>query len=199
MYLSKVLLKGEQFRNPYEIHRALWAAFPKNPEQTRDFLFRVEQHSTRRVQILMQSKRKPEIDTASQQLLISKEINLSLIQKSQLRFLLVANPVKTIIDQQGRLNRKGEAKKCRVPLIKEEDQITWLKRKLDGSALINQVEVEKQLPLHFRKNNRQGKIQQYSFKGVLTVADATALNELMQSGIGPAKAFGCGLISFARG
>lgn len=42
-----------------------------------------------------------------------------------------------------------------------------------------------------------GKIQPYIFKGIMQMTDASALNELMQHGIGPAKAFGCGLLSLA--
>jgi CRISPR system Cascade subunit CasE len=36
------------------------------------------------------------------------------------------------------------------------------------------------------------------FDGILTVTDAEALIQEMMQGIGPAKAFGCGLLSIAR-
>ena len=198
MYLSRLLLTGERLRNPYEIHRCLWSAFPDAPDQSRDFLFRTEQRSTRQVQVLIQSQRQPSVETTTLQLLASKSVDLNLVDGNQLRFLLIANPVKAIADGQGRLDKKGEIKKCRVPLIREEEQIAWMKRKLDGVSLINTVEIEKQLPLHFRKGRKAGKIQPYAFKGVLQVTDATALNDLILQGIGPAKAFGCGLLSLAR-
>lgn len=198
MYLSRLLIAGEHLRNPYEIHRSLWSAFHDAPDQTRDFLFRVEQCSTRQVQVLMQSQRQPEVKVAILRLIASKYLELNLAEGSQLQFLLIANPVKTIADEQGRLDSNGEVKKCRVPLIKEEEQIAWLKRKLDGAALVNMIEVEKQLPLYFRKGSKPGKIQPYAFKGVLQVTDASTLKDLMQQGIGPAKAFGCGLLSLAR-
>ena len=51
MYLSRLLLTGEQLHNPYEIHRTLWLAFPDAVEQSRDFLFRVEQRTSRQVQV----------------------------------------------------------------------------------------------------------------------------------------------------
>lgn len=198
MYLSKVLLTGEQFRNPYQIHKALWESFVNTSEQTRDFLFRVEQRSTRQTQILMQSQRPPENEAKSLRLLASKCFDLKFSEGSQLRFLLAANPIKTIADEQGRTNNKGVVKKCRVPLIKEEEQITWLKRKLEKAALIKTVEIEKQLPLHFRKGGRPGKIQRYTFTGEMEVTDADSLIKLVELGVGPAKAFGCGLVSLAR-
>lgn len=198
MYLSRLLLTGEQLHNPYEIHRTLWLAFPDAAEQSRDFLFRVEQRSSRQVQVLVQSQRQPVANIENARLLASKALELNLLEGSQLRFMLMANPVKTIADEQGRLDSKGEVKKCRVPLIKEEEQIAWLKRKLEGVALVNMVEIEKQLPLHFRKGSKPGKIQPYTFQGVLQVADAQGLQDLLQQGIGHAKAFGCGLLSLAR-
>jgi len=198
MYLSRLLLTGEQLHNPYEIHRTLWLAFPDAAEQSRDFLFRVEQRTSRQVQVLVQSQRQPTANVENARLLASKALELNLLEGSQLRFMLMANPVKTIADEQGRLDSKGEVKKCRVPLIKEEEQIAWLKRKLEGAALVNIVEIEKQLPLHFRKGSKPGKIQPYAFKGVLQVVDAQALRDLLQQGICHAKAFGCGLLSLAR-
>ncbi len=198
MYLSRLLLTGEQLHNPYEIHRTLWLAFPDAVEQSRDFLFRVEQRTSRQVQVLVQSQRQPVANIGNARLLASKPLELNLLEGSQLRFMLMANPVKTIADEQGRLDSKGVVKKCRVPLIKEEEQIAWLKRKLEGVASVNLVEIEKQLPLYFRKGNKSGKIQPYAFKGVLQVVDAQALHGILQQGIGHAKAFGCGLLSLAR-
>jgi len=37
------------------------------------------------------------------------------------------------------------------------------------------------------------------YQGVLRVADADLLRETVSKGIGPAKVFGCGLLSLARG
>jgi len=198
MYLSRLLLSGEHLLNPYEIHRSLWTAFPDVPDQNRDFLFRVEQRSSREVRILMQSQRRPKLETDNLRLLASKTFELNLIDGLQLRFLLIANPVKTITDEQGRTNRIGEVKKCRVPLIQEEEQVAWLKRKLDSVALIHRIEVEKQIPLHFRRHGKLGKIQPYVFKGGLQVENGAELGGLIQNGIGPAKAFGCGLLSLAK-
>jgi len=198
MYLSRILLTGDHLHNPYEIHRALWQAFPCDPDQARDFLFRVEKRETCEVQVLLQSQRMPEDREKNIRLLATKAFDSSLPEGVYLRFLLIANPVKTITDEQGRLNAKGEVKKCRVPLIKEDEQIEWLKRKLDEAALANDLEIEKQAPVYFRKSHRRGKIQPFAFKGLLQVQDSKLFEDLIQQGIGPAKAFGCGLLSLAR-
>jgi len=200
MYLSKIMISGAACRNPYEIHRALWKLFPENAEADRDFLFRVVETDRTHAGILMQSRREPETSSSAVRILSCKEYPLLLNNGQRLRFLLVANPVKTINDEMGRKNSEGELKKCRVPLIREEEQRAWIERKLQNAASIETLVLDPVFPLRFRKGkeDRAGKIQPVSFKGVLKVEESDALLELISCGIGPAKAFGCGLLSLAR-
>jgi len=46
--------------------------------------------------------------------------------------------------------------------------------------------------------NMAGKIQPVRFQGILQVVNPGALQETTIKGIGPAKSFGCGLLSLAR-
>ena len=73
-------------------------------------------------------------------------------------------------------------------------------RKLYGIAEIEMVEIEKRMPLNFYKagERRIGKIQPVCFQGVLVVSFSEELKDLIKSGIGPGKAFGCGMLSLAR-
>lgn len=202
MFLSKVMISGAACRNPYEIHRALWGLFPEHADAERDFLFRVERSGQQSAEVLMQSLREPTVMAGREaRLLVCKPYPLPLKAGQRLRFMLLANPVKTINDEAGRLNAEGEIKKCRVPLISDEDRQSWLVRKLSGLAEIDTVVVEKRPPLNFRKarEKRVGKIQPVSFQGLLSVVDPEELKNTILSGIGPAKAFGCGLLSLARG
>jgi CRISPR system Cascade subunit CasE len=200
MYLSKIMITGAACRNPYEIHCVLWNLFPEAKEAERDFLFRVGQLDQNQAEILMQSARKPETSSTSARILACREFPLSMQAGQRLRFLLVANPVKTIIDEGGRKNIKGEPKKCRVPLVREEEQRSWIERKLGDAATIESLVIDPVSSLRFRKSkeDRAGKIQPVNFQGVLSVTKPEAMLELMQSGVGPAKAFGCGMLSLAR-
>jgi CRISPR system Cascade subunit CasE len=201
MYLSKVMIHGSICRNPYEIHRALWQLFPGDADAERDYLFRVERSGQQQAEVLMQSYREPvEQNAPGTSLTACRNYPLNLKVGQRVRFLLLANPVKTINDQNGRLNAKGEVKKCRVPLIHEEEWRIWLERKLKGCAELETLLAEKRLPLNFRKpkEKRAGKIQPVSFQGVLSIQDPSAFRDLITTGIGPAKAFGCGLLSLAR-
>ncbi len=200
MYLSKILIKGSACRNPYEIHRALWTLFPENEDAGRDFLFRVGHSDRDHAEILMQSVREPERSSNMVQILACKEYPLLFRPRQRLRFMLIANPVKTISDETGRKDADGETKKCRVPLIREEEQRSWIERKLQNAASLEMLAIDPVFPMTFRKNreDRAGKIQPVRFQGVLKVEEPEAVMELVQSGIGPAKAFGCGLLSLAK-
>lgn len=198
MYLSKVIIQNAWCRDAYQFHQALWQLFPSQTEQKRDFLFRVEARNPGRgCDVLLQSMVAPESSTAAQ-VLACKPIALHLEEGTQLRFRLRANPIKTIKDEQQRFNGKGQIKRCRVPLLKEQEQHQWLARKLSLAASVERVESANELPLFFSKNGADGKIQPVNFEGILTVADAPALLALLKNGIGPAKAMGCGLLSIAR-
>jgi CRISPR system Cascade subunit CasE len=200
MYLSKIMISGAACRNPYEIHRALWTLFPDDVDADRDFLFRVGHSDRSRAEILMQSIREPEISSNAVKIIACKEYHLPLDAGLRLCFLLVANPVKTINDEGERQNARGETKKCRVPLVREEDRRDWIERKFQDAASIETLVIEPMLPLRFRKNreSRAGKIQPVSFQGILKVKAPDAIITLVKNGIGPAKAFGCGLLSLAR-
>ena len=200
MYLSKIMISGAVCRNPYEIHRQLWRFFPEDADANRDFLFRVEQSDRNRVEVLMQSMRKPVNSSNTAQVLACKEYPLSLKTDQRLRFLLIANPVKMINDEDGRKSFKGEPKKCRIPLVREEEQRAWMERKLMNTASLENLAIDPVFPLRFRKGKdaRAGKIQQVRFQGILKVEEPVRMVELIQTGIGPAKAFGCGLLSLTR-
>ena len=201
MYLSKIMICGAACRNPYEIHRVLWTLFPDNPDASRDFLFRVGQSDRSQAEILMQSLREPAQSSKDARIMGCREYPLSLNAGQRLRFLLVANPVKMIDDEAGRKNADGEPKKCRVPLVREDDQRNWIERKFQDVATLETLLVDPVSTLRFRKGkeNRAGKIQPVSFQGILKVEEPDAMLTIVRNGIGPAKAFGCGLLSLARG
>src|SRR5690606_18573031 len=131
-----------------------------------------------------------------------REIPLRLQKGQLLRFRLRANPIKTIKDaEKGVVEKNGRkfTRTARVPLIHEEQQQAWLERKFENIALLQSLSIQKELVLNFRKHKEQrsGKIQTVLFDGVFQVLNPTALVQMMEKGIGPAKSFGCGLLSIA--
>ncbi|MGH8578633.1 MAG: type I-E CRISPR-associated protein Cas6/Cse3/CasE, partial [Gammaproteobacteria bacterium] len=161
MILSQVLVDWRHARNPYDIHCALWRLFPGQARERRThgeeartgFLFRIEENRPGRgATIIMQSGNPPQTGSdVAKVVRLSNPFEPSLKPGDRLRFMLTANPVKTITDTDGRTNAKGEAKKCRVPLIREEEQRAWLVRKLNGAAELEALELRTERLLYFRK------------------------------------------------
>jgi CRISPR system Cascade subunit CasE len=195
MYLSKVLLDWKNVRNPYDWHRALWRLFPDQPEQQRTFLFRIEQQRPGQgAQVLMQSETPPSpYDAEVRVVAAPKQVDLSMLSQGlSLRFMLTANVIKTIRDV------KDPERAVRVPLIKEEQRLEWLQRKLGGSAVLESVQITSNPPLFFKRRERAGKLVAVTFEGRLQLSDPVAFQQLVQHGVGPAKSFGCGMLSIAR-
>jgi CRISPR system Cascade subunit CasE len=200
MYLSKVFASWQKVRNPYEIHRSLWQLFPGRPDDSRNFLFRVEkQQKGFGLEILLQSTKAPVLNSQAMRIIANREYRVAITNGQRLRFRLRANPIKTISDEMGRLNFKGAIKKCRVPLIREEDQKAWLERKLGSICSVETLSIQGEPPLYFRKykEQRTGKIQTVLFDGFFRVNNPDSFIHTLTKGIGPAKAFGCGLLSIA--
>jgi CRISPR system Cascade subunit CasE len=204
MYLSKIHIPWPQAQNPYQLHQALWRLFPGHEDADREFLFRVEQLQRGvGAHILMQSTIQPHSVEQSPIILNWREYVVNIPNGQRLRFRLRANPIKTIKDSsKGTIEKQGKTftKTVRVPLVSEEQQQAWLERKLQSFAQLESLIVQPEPVLYFRKakEGRSGKIQTVMFDGILTVTNAEVLSQVTRQGIGPAKAFGCGLLSIAR-
>jgi len=190
MYLSKCVLTAGAIRNPYMVHKALWTLFPGMPEADRPFLYRLDSpRGGRAASVLLQSECKPAAIAQDRCRMVAgpKPVRLATAPGQALRFALCANPTKRLSQQ-----------RCRVPLIDDEQLHQWLARKLTGAAEVLESQIVGHTDLHFRKGSHCGKIAVVTFGGVLTVTDPERLTEVVRAGIGPAKSFGCGLLSLAR-
>lgn len=202
MFLSKIQIPWHLAKQPYQLHQSLWTVFLRQPEAKRDFLFRVERLTWREgAAVLMQSIKQP-VSSNSVRVLAVKEWPLKLQAGQRLRFRLRANPVKAIKDvSKGTVirNKKEYVRTTRVPLIKEDEQQAWLERKFAQCAQVESLIIQQEPPLNFRKaeEQRSGKIQPVLFDGIVTIVQPDSFSELVCKGVGPAKAFGCGMVSLA--
>lgn len=189
MYLSKLELDASVTRNPYEIHREIWKLFRNDGKRERDFLFRVDWRGVGGPRTgLLLSRDAPEPAAALRVRLVdSREARLRLHEGQVLRFALSANVVK-------RLNQA----RSRVPLVRHDERIAWLRRKLDGAANLIEADVVGSRSVSFLKGANAGKVDIVDFAGLIEVTDAIELVKRMAAGIGPAKSFGCGLLTLAR-
>lgn len=202
MYYSQCMLNSVKPVNPYLLHKKIWQLFPDQGDEERSFLFRVENLGQKGVQhILLQSSYEPQPANGELVLLNKpKKVQFDGITNgASYRFLLRANPTKRIKDSGGKTTNQG---RVRVPIIDEDEIIAWLSRQFEGLAEIKAATLAQQDLIYFRKNkgnqNHVGKIQTVTYSGILTVVESESLVNKMKDGIGPAKAFGCGLLTLAK-
>lgn len=211
MYLSKLTLNPysrqvqRELGDPYQLHRTIMRGFPATLPEDERVLYRLDAvpHSNELV-LLVQSSHQPDWaslrDADRGQYLLeppqpSKTFKLNLEISSILRFRLRANPT---VKKQREDHKNGN----RVPLVHEEAQIEWLKRKGEQHGFqVLQVQVSgKDEVSGWKKHDGQThKLQFYAvqFDGTLQVTDPDKLIAAVQTGIGSGKGFGFGLLSLA--
>lgn len=111
------------------------------------------------------------------------------------RFRLKANPVRS-------LKQEGDDRGKVTAHVTPEHQKHWLfqRAEKEGFSLsMDAFEVVHTQWLRFYKGgNRLVTLRTATFEGVLKVTDAAALKESLQTGLGRAKAYGCGLMTLAK-
>lgn len=218
MYLSRLLLnpRSRQVRresaDPYQLHRTIMQAFTQKRDQS-GVLHRLDvQPDTGAIMLLAQSLAEPDWTwLAERDYLLPadpfggldnpavKQFELPLRPDQVLNFRLRANPtIKKV-----RRNEKGERRNSnRVPLVHEEKQVTWLEQQAQahGFRLLHlDVSQPRALTGHKQESGRPITLYTVQFDGRLSVANVDKFQAAVAQGIGPAKAFGCGLLSLAPG
>ena len=184
--------------SPYDMHRTLVRAFVSDAEQTPPrFLWRLEPTSPWRApELLVQSAHPARWEALAalpgylqaERPWETRPLDElpGLTAQSRCRFRLWANPTVT---------REGK----RRGLVAETEQLAWLTRQGEQHGFsVETVLVTGQDMLDSRKADTRLTLLQVRFEGVLRVTDPTLLSQAVQAGIGPGKAFGCGLLSLAR-
>ncbi len=213
MYLSRLILNPRQrpvqreLANVYELHRTLMSAFPDDLPPSERVLFRVDTDPRTGVPaLLVQSHTRPDwshLQERERFLLPEanwppnifsnpavKAFELDFAPGQILTFRLRANPT---------VKREGS----RHGLYKEEEQREWLARKGERNGFrpqrITVIQEGDQLSWKPRKDGGKRKLTHFAvrFEGLLEVTDPDKLWDALQSGVGPAKSFGFGLLSLA--
>jgi len=169
------------------------------------FLFRIDPTVRGEAIILVQSALKPNWQYAfhnADYFLAAepetKKYNPAFTQDQRLQFRLFANPTRKIDTKSGPDGRRRHGK--RVPV--SSDQLdNWLvsRAQAGGFEVDNESLVIQPGYSYINKECKgQGKrLRSARYDGILKVLDPEQLRETLVSGIGPAKAFGFGLLSVA--
>lgn len=184
----------QSFRDPQAVHKTLMACFPEaeGSDARREFgvLWRIEPGDAPTV--LMQAQRCPALTAlpkgyAEMQVRSLDEHLKSLRNGQVVNFRVVLNPI--------RKSRTSEGNRQRVVPSSERPQ--WASGRVTQAGLdLLSAPTLTGLPMrHIKRGGRKVPIYATRVDGVARVADAQRLVEALQAGIGPAKAWGCGLMT----
>ncbi len=207
------------------MHKTVLMGFPQkdkiknNQESARaqfDLLYRIEESiSNNKIFLIVQSNTEPDWTSLPKGYTLENEkdngfiiknieaILLIITKNTVFKFKLRANPTQKKFNKE---NKKG----MRIPLVNEQDQLEWLKRKgtLHGFRILSlnqnipNASVREQITYQGKK--REGDkihvLTFYSieFEGLLGVVDEEKFILALKKGIGSGKSFGFGLITLAK-
>ncbi|MDK2954849.1 MAG: system Cascade subunit CasE [Desulfovibrionales bacterium] len=197
--------------SPYGAHQVLWDLFSDGPDRRRDFLFREQDKGA----FLVVSARKPCGDPQFD--METKEYKVGLKAGDRVLFSLRANPVRKtregerqvrhdiVQDRRKRLEAQG-VKARDMPRredIAREVVPQWLATRAqdlgldieEKSLLVESYQVAK---FSKSRDSRPVRLGVLDLRGFATVRDPEALQSALFHGVGPAKAFGCGLLLVRR-
>jgi len=196
MYLARLRLNQSRIAtlwasNPYRVHQRLMMACDGDPR----LLFRIEDTPEGETQVLVQSHVEPNWQLAFHDFDVlrcppeHKAFDLHLQPGRVYRFRLLANPT---------VKRNGN----RLGLFKEEDQRSWLTRKMEdaGAKLVSTIAAPRGLQRCDKNPAKDEHVATHFavlFEGVLQAQDPGRLKEVVECGIGAAKGYGFGLLSLA--
>ena len=221
MYMSRLRLTGPEAKRvlaggEYRHHQALWALFSDSPERRRDFIYRRTEGEPG-LAFLAVSERPPS-DPLGNWRVETKEYSPALSVGDRLRFSLRANPVRTgrnadgkharfdvVMDRKKALRERdlGPDEMPSQAAIAQEAGVEWLtarQEKLGMEVSVDGLRADgyRILEMPRGKGKRNVRIATLDFEGVCRVLDAERMQTALYNGVGPAKAFGCGLLLIKR-
>lgn len=226
-YLSKIeLRRGQPLgqlasaipKNAYADHQMIWRLMSTADDEPRGFLFRREQLGHWPVFYVL-SEREP-MDADPAWAVVTKPFAPKLTAGTRLGFVLRANPVRTrkassdpndkrryrddVVMQAKRQEAAREPEPCgrasQAELIQRAGP-GWLADRAERNGFaLEAVHVDdyRQHRLTKRGQNQAIRFSTLDYRGILSVLDVERFLVALSNGIGPAKAFGCGLLLVRR-
>jgi CRISPR system Cascade subunit CasE len=209
-FLTKIEIDHETawhagLRDSYAWHQRIWDSFPGRPEGARDFLTRLDGIDGG-FRLLMVSRIEPNRPGwCPEPAWHAKPIPDSFFDHGRFEFSLVANPTRKVKSERNAKNGR------RVPITHREDfetpdgkiqpgLLTWLRRKGAQHGFTfdeNRVRTIPRPRQWFLKKGHAGLHTATEFSGLLAVTEREAFRTAALHGVGPAKAFGFGLLCLA--
>ncbi|RKT54134.1 type I-E CRISPR-associated protein Cas6/Cse3/CasE [Saccharothrix australiensis] len=196
--------------SPHKIHAAVMAAFPAAPptDQPGRVLWRIDRNQ-HQVLLYIVSPQRPDLTHLVEQVgrpttqtwdTVDYRTLLDRLQTGQQwAFRLSANPA------QGTRKHSTTGRSQRHGHVTVAQQTQWLLDRAQRSGFTVEtggndepdVAVRGRQTLNFRRKDATVTLTVATFEGHLRITDADALRTSLVTGIGPAKGYGCGLLTLA--
>jgi CRISPR system Cascade subunit CasE len=202
IYLTQVLLDFATatrlgLRDSYDWHQAVWQAFPGRDGMRRDFLTRLDalREGFRLLIVSPVEPVRPEWCPAGAGQWASKPIPENYFSRDRYAFQLCANPTRKVVKLAAGGNPTKNGR--RIPLRTHEELLAWLRRKGEHGGFSVDEDGLYIFPRgrgYFERRGMRGLHSAVEFRGILEVDEPAKFHEAFTHGIGPAKAFGFGLL-----
>jgi CRISPR system Cascade subunit CasE len=222
MYLSRIELHEGAARTPEfwtrlaslsDVHRLVWSWFGDHPDRERDFLYRHEGEGLTTRFFTLSAR--PPVDPGGLWRIESKPFAPRLSPGERLMFSLRANPTRKKSGGQNQGKRHDVVMNAKVAARSSGDEplpvaeliettcIDWLSSRAQRCGFEmagGDVRTDGYRPVRFPRGPRQpdASVTMVDFEGRITIRDPSQFIEALTAGIGPAKAFGCGLMLIRR-
>ena len=196
----------------YRLHQVLWELFPGDPGAKRDFLFRRDETNGWPMFYLL-SARRP-VNDQGILAIESKPFDPQLQSGDRLGFSLRANPVRTrkTDDLNSNTRRRDDVVWCLKTEYRERGETVpdqaelaqqagqaWIMRQGKRHGFeVQSVRIDGYQQHRATGTSRNIRFSTLDFNGALTVTKVDDFIRALTKGIGPAKAFGCGLMMVKR-
>jgi CRISPR system Cascade subunit CasE len=222
MYLTRGYLNPRSrdvlrdLAEPADLHRSIMRLFSdglgETPRAAAGVLHRIDTGPIGERLLVLQSKDKPDLSRAASGWFVQgsndpfgsvegpsiRRIRLETLRRDEmLAFRLVANATRKILTKTPDGGSRTHGK--RVPLRDDALQLAWVERKLtDAGVRLERDSLRIEPAGHTGTRHAAPNFVGIRYEGCFTIDDDLRLRQALERGIGPAKAFGYGLLSVVR-
>lgn len=204
LFLTKIVpnLRGKgvqrDMRDAHQLHRTVMSLFETveeaSPRSELGVLHRIDTTRTGPI-ILIQSRHLPDLEKLPELYGSTSTTSLGnlfeyLHDGISVRYKITVNFTKDIRTETGQEKR--------VALGKKDLEIRW-KNTSDSNGLLTNPDQQRMTPTTIRgkKNNGTLILRPWEIEGTATISDLALLSQVIKTGIGRGRAYGCGLLTLA--
>lgn len=196
LHLDRKAVKALRITDPYSLHRVVYGLYPdvrsqpdKNQGQASGILYADQDGDHRGRKILMLADRRPSEKVEGEYGEVqSKVLPDGFLEHAHYRFKVIVNPT-----------RRQSASRKLIAVRGREAVADWFAERAESSwgfrVERHRLQIDRIEVLQFNdKQQRQVTIGQAHVQGLLKVSDRQQFKHSFCSGIGRARAYGCGLL-----